>query len=149
MIYRHILVSTVQLQTTLLGKEVIMNIPSAGSMSGGPAPIGHDLSSHGHINLLCLDSFPRQGFLCSPDYPGNSSAVQVDLELRDPPASQMLGVKVWATTARHHFFFLLRNVCMCEGTDTTAHSWRSVFSFLHVNPRDQSQVVRHSNFCID
>ena len=50
------------------------------------------------------------GFLCSPGYPGTSSVdLVVDLEIRDPPASapQVLGLKVWATTAWPLTSFLL------------------------------------------
>jgi hypothetical protein len=45
--------------------------------------------------------------LCSPGYPGTHSVVQAGLELRNPPASasQVLGLKVCATTARLVGFF--------------------------------------------
>jgi hypothetical protein len=40
--------------------------------------------------------------LCSPGYPGTHSVDQAGLELRNPPASasQVLGLKVCATTAQ-------------------------------------------------
>jgi hypothetical protein len=45
--------------------------------------------------------------LCSPGCPGTHSVDQAGLELRNPPASasQVLGLKVWATTALLAFFF--------------------------------------------
>ena len=46
--------------------------------------------------------------LCSPGCPGIHSVVQAGLELRNPPASasQVLGLKACATTARHFFCFV-------------------------------------------
>jgi hypothetical protein len=46
--------------------------------------------------------FPDRVSLCSPGCPGTHSVDQAGLELRNPPvsASQMLGLKVCATTAR-------------------------------------------------
>jgi hypothetical protein len=47
--------------------------------------------------------FPRDRFsLCSPGCPGTHSIDQAGLELRNPPASasQVLGLKACATTAR-------------------------------------------------
>jgi hypothetical protein len=43
--------------------------------------------------------------LCSPGYPGTNSVDQAGLKLRNPPASasQMLGLKACATTARPFF----------------------------------------------
>ena len=45
--------------------------------------------------------------LCSPGCPGTHSVDQADLELRNPPtsASQVLGLKVCATTAQHKYSF--------------------------------------------
>jgi hypothetical protein len=50
---------------------------------------------------FCCFCFWRQGFLCSPGCPGTHSVDQAGLELRNPPASasQVLGLKVYATTA--------------------------------------------------
>jgi hypothetical protein len=50
--------------------------------------------------------FPDRVFLCSPGCPGTHSVDQAALKLRDPlaSASQVLGLKVCATTAA---FFLL------------------------------------------
>jgi hypothetical protein len=47
--------------------------------------------------------------LCSPDCPGTYSVAQAGLELRNPPASasQVLGLKSCATTARHGLNFCL------------------------------------------
>ena len=49
--------------------------------------------------------------LCSPGCPGTHSVDQAGLELRNPPASasQVLGLKAWATTPR------LKNYFMCMG----------------------------------
>jgi hypothetical protein len=51
--------------------------------------------------------------LCSPGYPGTHSVDQAGLELRNPPtsASQVLGLKACATTARlevcfENYFFI-------------------------------------------
>jgi hypothetical protein len=51
--------------------------------------------------FFCL-FFPDKVSLCSPGCPGIHSVEQAGLELRDPPASasQVLGLKAWATTAR-------------------------------------------------
>jgi hypothetical protein len=48
------------------------------------------------------------GFLCSPGCPGTHSVDQAGLELRNPPASasQVLGLKACATTARQFVGFL-------------------------------------------
>ena len=50
---------------------------------------------------LNLFFFFETGFLCSPGCPGTHFVDQAGLELRNPPASasQVLGLKVWATTA--------------------------------------------------
>jgi hypothetical protein len=47
--------------------------------------------------------------LCSPGCPGTHSVVQAGLELRNPPvsASQVLGLKVCATTPGFTYTFLL------------------------------------------
>jgi hypothetical protein len=52
--------------------------------------------------LLFLFKFFKTGFLCSPGCPGIHSVDQAGLELRDLPASasQVLGLKAWATTAQ-------------------------------------------------
>jgi hypothetical protein len=72
---------------------------------------------------LCEISFPRTNFfevfcfvfvfrdrvsLCSPGCPGTYCVDQAGLELRNPPASasQVLGLKVCATTARPKNKFL-------------------------------------------
>jgi hypothetical protein len=46
-------------------------------------------------------------FLCSPGCPGTHSVDQAGLELKDPPASasQVLGLKACATTARLNSYF--------------------------------------------
>ena len=46
--------------------------------------------------------------LYSPDCPGTHFVDQAGLELRNPPASasQVLGLKVWATTAQLKFIYL-------------------------------------------
>jgi hypothetical protein len=50
--------------------------------------------------FVCL--FPDRVSLCNPGRPGTHSVDQAGLELRNPPvsASQVLGLKAWATTAR-------------------------------------------------
>ena len=47
--------------------------------------------------------------LCSPGYPGTHSVDKAELELRNPPASasQVLGLKACATTARPPLHFLI------------------------------------------
>jgi hypothetical protein len=52
------------------------------------------------------------GFLCSPGCPGTHSVDQAGLELRNPPASasQVLGLKACATTARLNFSVMIYNV---------------------------------------
>jgi hypothetical protein len=52
--------------------------------------------------FLFLFFFPDRVSLCSPDCPGTHSVDQASLELRNPPASasQVLGLKVCATTAQ-------------------------------------------------
>jgi hypothetical protein len=54
--------------------------------------------------LLVVVVFRDRVSLCSPDCPGTHSVDQADLELRNPPdfASQVLGLKACATTARPH-----------------------------------------------
>ena len=51
---------------------------------------------------VCLVSFRDRVSLCSPGCPGTHSVDQADPELRNPPAfaSQVLGLKAQATTAR-------------------------------------------------
>jgi hypothetical protein len=51
--------------------------------------------------------FRDRVFLCSVGYPGTHSVDQTGLELRSPPASasQVLGLKVCATTTRLILFF--------------------------------------------
>jgi hypothetical protein len=63
--------------------------------------------------VFCFCFFRDRVSLCSPSCPGTHSVDQADLELRDPPvsASQVLGLKVCATTARLWFilfFFLFK-----------------------------------------
>ena len=50
--------------------------------------------------------FPDRVSLCSLGCPRTSCVKQADLELRDPPvsASQLLGLKAWATTPGHYFW---------------------------------------------
>jgi hypothetical protein len=52
--------------------------------------------------VFVLFWFFETGFLCSPGCPGTHSVDQAGLELRNPPASasQVLGLKACATTAR-------------------------------------------------
>jgi hypothetical protein len=52
--------------------------------------------------FFVLDFFFKTEFLCSPGCPGTHSVDQAGLELRNPPASasQVLGLKACATTAR-------------------------------------------------
>jgi hypothetical protein len=66
--------------------------------------------------ILFFLGFFKTGFLCSPGCPGTHFVNQAGLELRNLPASasQVLGLKVCTTTARHgifldfsFFFFLL------------------------------------------
>jgi hypothetical protein len=54
--------------------------------------------------------------LCSPGCPGTHSVDQAGFKLRNPPASasQMLGLKVCATTARRQFFLNLTDFCSFE-----------------------------------
>jgi hypothetical protein len=54
-------------------------------------------------------SFWDRVSLCSPGCPGAHSVDQAGLELRNSPASasQVLGLKVWATIARLKFCFLI------------------------------------------
>ena len=54
--------------------------------------------------------FFETGFLCSPGCPGTHFVDQAGLELRNPPvsASQVLGLKACATTARLHLQFSSR-----------------------------------------
>jgi hypothetical protein len=51
--------------------------------------------------------FRDRDSLCSPGYPGTHSVDQAGLELRNPPASasQVLGLKACATTARRLIIF--------------------------------------------
>jgi hypothetical protein len=59
--------------------------------------------------FVCFVLFFRDRvFLCSPGCPGIHSVDHIGLELRNPPASasQVLGLKVSTTTARHLFSFL-------------------------------------------
>jgi hypothetical protein len=65
--------------------------------------------------------------LCSPGCPGTHSVDQAGLELRDPPASasQVLGLKVCATTAQQPFTFItekksLGKVVTCQLSEDTA-----------------------------
>jgi hypothetical protein len=60
----------------------------------------------------------RQVSLCSPGYPGTHFVDQAGLELRNPPASasQVLGLKAWATTAR-----LLLDILMQVGSELFVH----------------------------
>ncbi|GAB1289548.1 Histone RNA hairpin-binding protein [Apodemus speciosus] len=55
--------------------------------------------------LQTADHRPERVSLCSPGCPGTHSVDQADLELRNPPvsASQVLGLKACATTARQEF----------------------------------------------
>ena len=72
-----------------------MSIPSSRQHEWGPAPVNRVLSSHGlyltHLGffvvVVVVFCFSRQGFLCSPGYPGTHSIDQAGLKLRDPPAS--------------------------------------------------------------
>jgi hypothetical protein len=52
--------------------------------------------------FVCLFVFRDRVSLCSPGCPGTHSLDQAGLELRNPPASasQVLGLKACATTAR-------------------------------------------------
>jgi hypothetical protein len=65
--------------------------------------------------------------LCSPCCPGTHYVNQAVLELRNPPtsASQVLGLKVCATTPS--FFFFLNTSCLCLQTvgikDICHHTW--------------------------
>ena len=67
--------------------------------------------AHGHpesrVLFLC-SVFRDRVSLCSPGCPGTHSVDQAGLELRNPPASasQVLGLKVCATTAQHLFAFI-------------------------------------------
>jgi hypothetical protein len=60
--------------------------------------------------FVCFGFFRDRVSLYSPGCPGTHSVDQAGLELRDPPASasQVLGLKVCATTARLRLGFLLR-----------------------------------------
>jgi hypothetical protein len=56
--------------------------------------------------------------LCSPGYPGTHSVDQADLKLRNSPASasQVLGLKAWATTPGSYlkiFYFKDFYLCVC------------------------------------
>jgi hypothetical protein len=57
--------------------------------------------------VFCL-FFPDRVSLCSPGCPGTHSVDQASLELRNPPASasQVLGLKACATTARQECCYL-------------------------------------------
>jgi hypothetical protein len=59
------------------------------------------------IFFVCVLFFYRVS-LCSSGCPGTHSVDQADLELRNPPASasQVLGLKACATTARREIIFL-------------------------------------------
>ena len=65
------------------------------------------------MNKKCGVFFWDRVSLCSPGYPGTQSVDQAGLELRNPPASasQVLGLKVWATTAQLRCNFLKQRQC--------------------------------------
>ena len=54
------------------------------------------------FGLVWFGFFQDRVSLCSPGCPETHSVDQVGLKLRNPPASasQVLGLKAWATTAR-------------------------------------------------
>ena len=60
-----------------------------------------------HSYFVVVVVFRYRVSLCSPDCLGTHSVDQTDLELRNLPASasQVLGLKAWATTARLHSYF--------------------------------------------
>jgi hypothetical protein len=60
------------------------------------------LDVHIHLFCFCLFVFRDRVSLCSPGCPGTHSVDQAGLELRNLPAfaSQVLGLKACATTAR-------------------------------------------------
>ena len=59
------------------------------------------------VVVIVVLVFQDRVYLCSPGCPGTHFVDQAGLELRNPPASasQVLGLKACATTARHisHF----------------------------------------------
>jgi hypothetical protein len=71
--------------------------------------------------LFCF--FQDRVSLCSPGSPGTRAVDQAGLKLRNPPASasQVLGLKACATTARLFNVFILcalvfyLHICLCEG----------------------------------
>jgi hypothetical protein len=64
----------------------------------------------GVLFCLVLFCFRDRVSLCSPGCPGTHSVDQAGLKLKDPPASasQVLGLKACATTARRILRFLMR-----------------------------------------
>jgi hypothetical protein len=96
---------------------------------------------------VCLFVFRDWASLCSPGCPGTHSVDQAGLELRNPPASasQVLGSKVCATTARPHTLFLMM-IIKCfnlscnppptrgSGKERIQGKWTSVERFFGATP---------------
>jgi hypothetical protein len=63
--------------------------------------------------LFCFVCFWDRVSLCNPGCPGTHFADQAGLELRNLPASasQVLGLKVCTTTARHDITSYYRDIC--------------------------------------
>ena len=64
------------------------------------------------MHILFVGWFFETEFLCSPDCPGTHSVDQAVLELRNlsASASQVLGLKVCATTAQLNIVFFFLNM---------------------------------------
>jgi hypothetical protein len=73
------------------------------------------------VVVVVVAFFETRVSLCSPDYPGTHSVDQTGLKLRNPPASasQVLGLKVYTTTAqlKKKSYIKIPRVCnLCKGT---------------------------------
>jgi hypothetical protein len=83
------------------------------------------------FSIKCLVSFSHFFFpvfrdrvsLCSPDCPGTHSVDQAGLELRNPPASQVLGLKACPTTPGSCFSFIISLL------QPNSHTTKCVFFF--------------------
>jgi hypothetical protein len=129
-------------QTAREGWERTENLPKSPCLASQGPTYCFIPSASEHL-VFVFWFFRDRVSLCSPGCPGTHSVDQAGLELRNPPASasQVLGLKAWATTAR-----LPLNLLTEPSDNVSSHVLFAYFEFRDDNPLKDTDVLRCRTF---